>query len=73
MVSRPKHRRLLAKHLRIYRKRSGLTQKTLAKKAGVHPVYISALERGVETVSVATLVRISKVLKVRVTDLCKGF
>ena len=73
MSSGPKHRRLLANNLRFYRKLSALTQEKLAEKAGLHPVYISTLERGVETVSVDTLARIAKALNVQVTDLCKGF
>lgn len=68
-----KHRRVFANNLRVYRKLSGLTQEKLAEKAELHPVYISALERGVETASLDTLARIAKALSVQVTDLCKGF
>lgn len=69
----PKCRRLLASNLRVYRKLSGLSQEKLAEKADLHPVYISAVERGVKTISVDALYRIAKVLKVEVADLCKGF
>jgi len=52
---------------------SGLTQEALAEKADLHPVYISAVERGVKTISMDPLYRIAKALKVQVADLCKGF
>jgi len=50
-----------------------LTQEKLAEKADLHPVYISALERGVENTSLDTMARIAKALNVQVADLCKGF
>jgi transcriptional regulator with XRE-family HTH domain len=71
--SGPKHRRVLADNLRMYRKLSGYSQEKLAEKADLHPVYISTLERGVKTVSVDALARIAKALNVQVVDLCKGF
>jgi len=71
--SGPKYRRVFANNLRLYRKLSGLTQEKLAEKADVHPVYISALERGVENVSLDTLYRIARALNVTVVDLCQGF
>ena len=72
MSSGPKHRRIFAENLRVYRKLSGYTQERLAERADLHPVYISALERGVETASLDTLARIAKALNIQIADLCKG-
>ena len=73
MSPAPKYRRLLGNNLRVYRKLSGFSQEKLAEKADLHPVYISAVERGVKTISMDALVRLAKALNVQVTDLCKGF
>ena len=64
---------MLGNNLRMYRKMSGLSQEALAEKADLHPVYISTVERGVKTISMDSLFRIAKALKVQVADLCKGF
>ena len=55
--------------MRACRKRAGLSQEKLAEKAELHPVYISAVERGVKTISMDALVRIAKALDVRMRDL----
>ena len=46
-----------------------MSQEKLAEKADLHPVYISAVERGVKTISVDALMRIAKSLNVRVRNL----
>ncbi len=73
MSSGPKYRRIFGDNLRMYRKLAGLSQEKLAEKADLHPVYISAVERGVKTISLDALHRIAKAVNVQVTDLCKGF
>ena len=55
--------------MRACRKRAGLSQEKLAEKAELHPVYISAVERGVKTISMDALMRIAKALGVRIRDL----
>jgi len=45
----------------------------LAEKAGFSTVFISRIERGVESPSVDNLVKIAKALGVRVRDLVDGF
>ena len=67
----PQHRRLLGDAIRAYRKRSGFSQETLAEKADLHPVYISAVERGVKTISMDSIARIAKALGVRISDLTR--
>lgn len=51
------------------RKQAGLSQEKLSEKAELHPVYISAVERGAKTISMDALMRIAKALGVRMRDL----
>jgi transcriptional regulator with XRE-family HTH domain len=71
MLSNLKYRRVLGEAIRVCRKQAGFSQEKLAEKAELHPVYISAVERGVKNISVDALVRITKALGVRVRDLVK--
>ena len=64
---------MLGGTIRAYRKQAGLSQEKLAEKAELHPVYISAVERGAKNISVDTLIRIAKVLGIRVRDLVNDF
>jgi len=64
-----KYRRLLGEAIRTCRKQSKLSQEKLAEKAELHPVYISAVERGVKTISMDALMRIAKALGVKIRDL----
>ena len=63
------HRRLLGEAIRSKRERAELTQEKLAEKAGLSTVFISRVERGKESPSVDSLVKIAKALNVRVRDL----
>jgi transcriptional regulator with XRE-family HTH domain len=69
----PKYRRLLGEKIRLYRKDAGISQEKLAELADLHPVYIGNIERGEENVSIDSLVRVAKALKVHVSDLTDGF
>ncbi|HEV2693981.1 MAG TPA: helix-turn-helix transcriptional regulator [Verrucomicrobiae bacterium] len=71
MLSVPKHRRILGKAIWFHRKQAGFSQEKLAEKAELHPVYISAVERGVKTISLDALIRITKALNVRLRDVVK--
>ncbi len=55
--------------LRQIRERKGLTQKALADKLHMSIPYLSNLERGKANVSLYTLRRLAKALKVKVVDL----
>ena len=68
----PQHRRALGDAIRNYRRKAGLTQEKLAEKAQLHPVYVSAVERGVKTISFDALVRVAKGVGVRVEELVRG-
>ena len=69
MPSAPKYRRILGKAIWFHRKQAGLSQEKLAEKAELHPVYVSAVERGVKTISMDALMRICESLDIRLRDL----
>lgn len=73
MLASQKHRRLLGEAVRSKRKKAEFSQEKLAEKAGLSTVFISRIERGIESPSVDNLVKIAKALGVRVTDLVEGF
>lgn len=45
----------------------------MAEKAGLSTVFISRIERGIESPSLDSLVKIAIALETRVQDLVKGF
>lgn len=67
------HRRLLGHNVWSTRKRVGFSQEKLAEKANLSAIFISRIERGVESPSVDNLVKISKALGVKAADLVAGF
>jgi len=67
----PKYRQVLGEAIRTHRKQTGFSQEKLAEKAELHPVYISAVERGAKTISMDALMRIAKSLNLRVSDLTR--
>jgi transcriptional regulator with XRE-family HTH domain len=72
MLSRSKIHAAVGASIRKNRKRAGLTQKVVAKKARLHPNYFGRVERGEESVSILALWRIAKALGVRASDLLRG-
>jgi len=68
-VACPKHRRAFGEAIRAHRKQARLSQEKLAERAQLHPVYISAVERGAKTISLDALVRVAAAMKVRLRDL----
>jgi transcriptional regulator with XRE-family HTH domain len=69
----PKHRRFLGEAVRAKRKEAGWSQEKLAEKADLSTVFISRVERGVESPSMDSLVKIARALGVRVRDLVDRF
>jgi len=55
--------------LKRLRLRRGLTQDALAKKVGLHRVYLAQIEARTKTPSLATLEKLAKALKVKVAEL----
>jgi len=62
----------VGENIRVQRKRIGFSQEKLAEKADLHPVYIGNVERGEENISIDSLARIAKALKVGLVDLVSG-
>ena len=67
------HRRFLGEAVREKRKAANFSQEKLAEKAGLSTVFISRIERGIESPSVDSLVKIAKALKICVRDLVADF
>jgi transcriptional regulator with XRE-family HTH domain len=61
-----RHRRLLGEAVRAKRKQARFSQEKLAEKAELSTVFISRIERGKESPSVDSLVKIAKALGIRV-------
>ena len=60
------------RNVRRLRTARGLTQKDLAARAGIHRVYVSNLELGIENnPTLSTLERFSKALEVPAVDLLR--
>ena len=53
----------------VWREKRRLTQRTLAKAAGIQPGYLAEIETGKKPGSAAALLRISTILGVSMTDL----
>ena len=57
--------------LRSRRLKAGLTQEGLAFEAGVHPTYVSLLERGARTPSLQVVLQLAQALKTTMTKLVR--
>jgi transcriptional regulator with XRE-family HTH domain len=62
------YRRIVGQKIRAYRKQAGLSQEKLAERASLSYKYLGEVERGYVNVSLDSLVRITKALKVKVRD-----
>ena len=58
--------------IRNYRKQAGFTQEQLAEKADLHHNFIGEVERGNMEISLTSILKIAKALKVKVCDLVAG-
>lgn len=59
---------LIGQRLRAYRREAGLTQESLAEKAGLHPTYIGQIERGEKNLTVGTLEKLLNAMSVSFSD-----
>jgi y4mF family transcriptional regulator len=59
----------IAENVRCYRRERGLTQKQLAKKAGISRGYVSQIENGKINLYLDTLVALARALGVNPSDL----
>lgn len=61
--------RLFAVNMRRIRKAKALTQEKVAEAAGLHPNYISSVERGERNISICNIERIAIALDVAMIEL----
>ena len=59
-------------NVRKLREARELTQEALAEKAGLHPTYVSGIERGVRNPSLVIIARIAKGLSSSVSEITRG-
>jgi transcriptional regulator with XRE-family HTH domain len=71
MSASQQHRRILGETIRAKRAKADVSQETLAEKAGLSTVFISRVERGIESPSLDSLVKIAKAFGAKVSDLVK--
>lgn len=55
--------------LRAIRETKGLTQEELAERAGLHFTYVGQVERGLRNVTLQSIHKLAKALKIRGGDL----
>jgi transcriptional regulator with XRE-family HTH domain len=63
---------LLGANVRTRRVALLLSQEQLADKAGIHPTYLSGIERGIRNPTIASIATIAKALNCSVSELCTG-
>lgn len=59
----------IGSNLREIRKKKKMSQVILAEEAGLNRTYIGELERGEKNMSLKTLLKLVKALKIEITDL----
>ena len=59
----------LGENLKKYRKGAQLTQEQLAELVGIHPTYVGKLETGKNNPSVKMLYKLSRALKIKLSDI----
>ena len=52
----------------MIRERKGISQETLAEKAGLDRTYVSSVERGKRNISLENIARLSRALKVSIQE-----
>lgn len=58
-----KYLKKLGKNIRAIRLKRDWTQEKLAEMAGIHPVYVSYIEKGTRNPSIAKILQIASALK----------
>ena len=61
----------IGQRLRTYRQRMNLTQEELAERADLHYTYIGQVERGEKNLTITSLEKITRSLKISFSDLFK--
>jgi transcriptional regulator with XRE-family HTH domain len=58
--------------VRLLREEAGLSQAALAEAAGLHPTYVSGIERGLRNVALVNIVGLARALTLDPADLLRG-
>ena len=66
------HRKIIGENIRRIRKGQGWSQEKLSDRSELDQDYVGRLERGQVNVSIDTLIKIGKALKIPFTELIKG-
>ena len=66
------HRRIVGQKIHAFRKELDLSQEQLAEKADLSYKYVGEVERGCVNVSLDSLVRIAKALRIPLRELVEG-
>jgi transcriptional regulator with XRE-family HTH domain len=61
------------KRLRLLRLAAGLTQESLAERAGLHPTYVGGVERGERNVGLDNILKLARALREHPTALFADF
>jgi transcriptional regulator with XRE-family HTH domain len=61
-------RKSYGEHLKIFRKKKGLSQEDLAFKSTIHRTYISEVERGRRNISIVNIAKIAKALNLSIKE-----
>jgi transcriptional regulator with XRE-family HTH domain len=69
MAVSPPTPRALGEAVRRFRQEQALTIEVLADEAGLHPTYVSDIERGKANPSIAKLGAVATVLEIRLSEL----
>ena len=62
-------RKVFGANVRVYRLAAGLSQEAVAVRMGVDRAYVSAIERGLQNVTLLTIWQLAESLGVRPVDL----
>ena len=62
-------RKVFGANVRVYRRAAGLSQEAVAARMGVDRAYVSAIERGLQNVTLLTILQVADSLNVRPADL----
>ncbi len=62
-------RKVFGANVRVYRLAAGLSQEAIAARMGVDRAYVSAIERGLQNVTLLTILQVAESLDVRPADL----
>lgn len=63
--------RVIGRVLADRRRAANMSQETLAFECGLHPTYISQVERGLKSPTMRTMFQIAKVLEIPLSDVIR--